>query len=77
MCVRESLIATPMTLARVKSVRINLLERERVMKTIEEIKYEINFIENELVNRDFTYLTIEELNNWLVSLQWTLKGESQ
>jgi hypothetical protein len=51
-------------------------KRER-MKTIEEIKYEINFIENELVNRDFTYLTTEELNAWLVSLQWTLKkGES-
>ena len=46
------------------------------MKTKEEIKYEINFIENELVNRDFAYLTIEELNGWLVSLQWTLKGES-
>jgi hypothetical protein len=44
------------------------------MKTKEEIKYEINFIENELVNRDFTYLTIDELNSWLVSLQWTMKG---
>ena len=43
------------------------------MKTVDEIKYEINFIENELVNRDFTYLTIEELSSWLVSLQWTLK----
>jgi hypothetical protein len=47
--------------------------KERVMKTKEEIKYEINFIENEIVNRDFTYLTIDELNSWLVSLQWTLK----
>ena len=43
------------------------------MKTVDEIKYEINFIKNELVNQDFTYLTIEELNSWLVSLQWTLK----
>ena len=43
------------------------------MKTIEEIKYEINFIENELVNRDFTYLTVEELSNWLAPLQWTLR----
>ena len=43
------------------------------MKTVDEIKYEINFIENEIVNRDFTYLTIDELNSWLVSLQWTLK----
>jgi hypothetical protein len=50
--------------------------RERVMKTLDEIKYEINFIENELVNRDFTYLKVEELNSWLVILQWTLKGES-
>jgi hypothetical protein len=51
-------------------------KRERVMKTLDEIKYEINFIENELVNRDFTYLKVEELNSWLVALQWTLKGES-
>jgi hypothetical protein len=43
------------------------------MKTIEQIKYEIDFIKNELVNRDFPYLTIDELNSWLVSLQWTLK----
>ena len=43
------------------------------MKTIEEIRYEINFIENEIVNRDFPYLTMDELNSWLVSLQWTLK----
>jgi hypothetical protein len=44
------------------------------MKTLDEIKYEINFIENEIVNRDFTYLKVEELNSWLVALQWTLKG---
>ena len=47
------------------------------MKTLDEIKYEINFIENEIVNRDFTYLKVEELESWLVALQWTLKnGES-
>jgi hypothetical protein len=47
------------------------------MKTVDEIKYEINFIENELINRDFTYLTVDDLNAWLVSLRWTLKkGES-
>lgn len=46
------------------------------MKTIEEIKYEINFIERELINKDFTYLTDSELNNWLVALRWTLiEGE--
>jgi hypothetical protein len=50
--------------------------RERVMKTLDEIKYEINFIENEIVNRDFTYLKVEDLKAWLVALQWTLKGES-
>jgi hypothetical protein len=44
------------------------------MKTVNEIAYEINFIENELVNRDFTYLTVGELNTWLASLRWTLKG---
>jgi hypothetical protein len=44
------------------------------MKTLDEIKYEINFIENELVNRDFTYLKVEELESWLVALQWTLKN---
>jgi hypothetical protein len=48
------------------------------MKTIEEIKYEINFIEGELVSRDFTYLKVEDLNNWLVALRWTLKeGEGE
>lgn len=48
------------------------------MKTVDEIKYEINFIENELINRDFTYLTVDDFNAWLVSLLWTLKkGESR
>ena len=47
------------------------------MKTLNEIKYEINFIENEIVNRDFTYLKVEDLKSWLIALQWTLKnGES-
>jgi len=45
------------------------------MKTVEQIRYEINFIENEIVNRDFTYLKIDDLNAWLVALQWTLKEE--
>jgi hypothetical protein len=42
------------------------------MKTTEEIKYEINFIENELVNRDFSELATEELKVWLKALNWTL-----
>ncbi len=46
------------------------------MKTLDEIKYEINFVENEIVNRDFTYLKVEDLKTWLAALQWTLKGES-
>jgi hypothetical protein len=47
------------------------------MKTLDVIKYEINFIENELVNRDFTYLKVDDLQSWLAALQWTLKeGES-
>ena len=47
------------------------------MKTINDIKYEINFIENEMVNRDFSYLKVEDLQSWLVALRWTLKkGEA-
>jgi hypothetical protein len=42
------------------------------MRTTEEIKYEINFIENELVNRDFPELATEELEVWLKALNWTL-----
>jgi len=45
------------------------------MKTTEQIRYEINFIENEIVNRDFIYLKVDDLNAWLVALQWTLKEE--
>ncbi len=44
------------------------------MKTLDEIKYEINFIENEIVNRDFTYLKVEDLKTWLAALHWTLKN---
>lgn len=43
------------------------------MKTIDEIKYEINFIENELINRDFPELLTEELQVWLKALNWTLE----
>jgi len=48
------------------------------MKTIEDIRYEINFIENELKNKDFTYLKVNDLENWLMALRWTLKeGEEE
>jgi hypothetical protein len=43
------------------------------MKTVDEIKYEINFIESELVNKDFTYLSVAELQVWLKALNWTLE----
>jgi hypothetical protein len=43
------------------------------MKTIDEIKYEINFIESELANKDFTYLSVDELQVWLKALNWTLE----
>ena len=47
------------------------------MKTIDDIKYEINFIEHELVNREFPYLSKEHLQTWLSALRWTLKkGEA-
>lgn len=42
------------------------------MKTAKEIRYEINFIENELINRDFIYLKTEVLEFWLKILRWTL-----
>jgi hypothetical protein len=47
--------------------------RGQEMKTKEEIEYEINFLENEIVNRDFSHLKIEEMKTWLVALKWTLK----
>jgi hypothetical protein len=43
------------------------------MKTVDEIKYEINFIEKELANKDFTYLSVDELQVWLKALNWTLE----
>jgi len=43
------------------------------MKTIDDIKYEIRFIENELANKDFTYLSVDELQIWLKALNWTLE----
>ena len=47
------------------------------MKTIDDIKYEINFIEQELVNKEFSYLSKEHLQTWLSALRWTLKkGEA-
>ena len=42
------------------------------MKTVDDIKYEINFIEQELANKEFTYLSVDELQVWLKALKWTL-----
>jgi hypothetical protein len=57
-----------------KRTRMQTVRKGTRMKTLDEIKYEINFIENEIVNRDFTYLKVEDLKAWLVALQWTLKN---
>ena len=43
------------------------------MRTLDDIKYEIAFIEQEIVNGDFPYLEQDELQTWLVALRWTLK----
>ena len=43
------------------------------MKTVDDIKYEINFIEKELANKEFTYLLVDELQVWLKALNWTLE----
>jgi hypothetical protein len=43
------------------------------MKTVDDIKYEINFIEKELANKEFTYLSVNELQVWLKALNWTLE----
>ena len=43
------------------------------MRTLDDIKYEIAFIEQEIVNGDFPYLKQDELQTWLVALRWTLK----
>ena len=47
------------------------------MKTQNEIEYEINFIKNELVNRDFKHLTEDELKVWESALNWVLKTDEQ
>jgi hypothetical protein len=48
------------------------------MKTKDEIEYEINFIQNELINREFSHLTEGELKAWETALLWTLKtGENK
>lgn len=48
------------------------------MKTKDEIEYEINFIQNELINREFSHLTEGELKAWETVLLWTLKtGENK
>jgi hypothetical protein len=43
------------------------------MKTVDDIKYEIDFIEKELANKEFTYLSVDELQVWLKALNWTLE----
>jgi hypothetical protein len=40
------------------------------MKTIEDINYEIAFIEQELQSNEFPYLGKENLTNWLSALNW-------
>ena len=40
------------------------------MKTIEDINYEIAFIEHELQANEFPYLGKENLTNWLSALNW-------
>ena len=51
------------------------------MKTVELIKYEIDFIETELRERNFPQLTEPDLKAWLTALNWTLeeqgKGENE
>jgi hypothetical protein len=51
--------------------------QENKMKTKDEIEYEINFIQNELINRDFKYLEYTEIKAWETALLWALKtGEN-
>jgi len=40
------------------------------MKTIEDINYEIAFIEHELQANEFPYLSKDHLTNWLSALNW-------
>jgi hypothetical protein len=49
------------------------------MKTVELIKYEIDFIETELKEKNFPYLTEQDLKVWLTALNWTLgeQGEDE
>jgi hypothetical protein len=47
------------------------------MRTIERIKYEINFIEAELKERNFPELTEPDLKAWLTALNWTLKEQGE
>jgi hypothetical protein len=45
------------------------------MKTVELIKYEIDFIETELKEKNFPYLTEQDLKVWLTALNWTLEEQ--
>jgi hypothetical protein len=47
------------------------------MKTIDDIEYEIGFIEKEMLNKDFPYLKQDELLTWLVALRWMLRKSSR
>ena len=40
------------------------------MKTIEDIDYEIAFIEHELQANEFPYLSKDQLTGWLSALNW-------
>jgi hypothetical protein len=40
------------------------------MKTIEDIEYEIAFIEHELQANEFPHLTKDHLTEWLSILNW-------
>jgi hypothetical protein len=40
------------------------------MKTIEDIDYEIAFIENELEANEFVHLSKDQLTGWLSALNW-------
>jgi hypothetical protein len=48
-----------------------------MMRTIERIKYEIDFIETELKERNFPELTEPNLKAWLTALNWTLKEQGK
>jgi len=45
------------------------------MRTVEDIEYELAFIENELVEREFTYLDEDYLRHWKFALNWVLERE--